>query len=1078
MKTISKRFLALIMSAIIVLPSIFVMPFSASAQNVTDAAPVKYGLVRTGNSSRGSGDNGCITNDGGNDNMSAILWEFDLSEIKTGYEVASATLTEDIWSINNKSIPNQYLDFWYCNPADMSDYSNYLNNGNYRDSNLGYGTEGPASYKAAFGITETQPLYSSQHVYENDSATLSFTNDALVDALNKAADENWGSIVFVAMFNEPAETQWSDIWAGLPKLSFETEEIEAETFVKEKMASYSGANLVSKSGGIQFSSGGDSYTDNVLYTANGNFDSNYFDAVIDGNNKLGFNIYPASSRVVYLYDADDAEIGYPLIAKIQKSEASLTTVHFGVNYIAIDTAEDWFLNRDWIVCSGDRTWDNIYDSQSDKAYGVNKINYDPINITNHGNENIVVGSWSSHSEGHFTENSPITVANSMFYDSSAIDFGDNYYYAIPAVPTFRASADACAHWWGSQGAWNNLENWNGITINGKTDIDLRVLNVKPLKDIVSSSDFKDNFNSISANEALYTKTSLRNYYEIIARILRFNVNDLDVSDDTALAASANEIKALVDDYNTYKTPERRADFTKLRRAYKKGNSLLLGLNQKTAQYDAVSVQALIDALGNDDVIAYLTAQDTSDMGQSDEAAANALADEINLAYSSLNKENSGADVSAYNAASETINALDKDAYSETGSIGSATRIANILVKTTAIAYTDALNSASTSEISCFNGTATQQNIDDATRTILDALCVSIKAYTVTTNEAVAETSFQNGTCSGDESPYTATYGSNVIAHSDNNDTAWYMDFSSESTSRTRQYQGFGESFVAKVLGNVNIYAEVRTAATPNMVRIYRSYSNDSGKAPVQLITFVTDSYTLPEAPSFADYNFAGYDVNGEIKSANEVINITGDTDIKAIYIFNGDAEYAINATALENGSGFNDSVAYNAKIELVGGDNAYGWIEEVSAGKYRPFAIGSEVTFLASESATLIAVTEEQFNSYNFSLPTINMRKNGVITNGSKVVFNGQIVDSKNSVREYGVVIGVSKNGEAVNAEDVTVENAGSHEGYDVIRAKSTKSVGANQFAISINGLAGKDFIYKGYVIYEKTNGEFVTVYN
>ena len=1077
MKTISKKILALVLSAVMIVPTVFAMPFSAGAETVTNAAPIKYGLVRTGSSSRGSGNNGCITNDGGDDNMSAILWEFDLSAIHADNEVTSATLSEDIWSINNRNIPNQYLDFWYCNPADMSNYSAYLNNDNYRDSSLGYGTNGPSTYKAAFGITESTPLYSSQHVYDADSATLTISNAALVEALNKAVDESWGAIVFVAMFNEPAATNWSDIWAGLPKLSYETSVLDTETFVKEKMPSYAGLNLSATSGEIRFSSGGNSYRENVLYSANGNFDSNYFEGVLDGNNKLGFNVYPASSRVVYLYDTENAAIGYPLIAKIQKSSATATTVHFGVNYLAVDTSNGWFLNDDWFVCSGDRTWDNLFDSQTDKAYGVNKINYDP-DIPGHGNENIVVGSWGSHSEGHFTENSPITVANTVYYDGASIDFGENYYYAVSALPTFRGGADGCGHWIGNQAAWNNLNNWNGITINGKTDIDIRVLNIKPLTDIVSSSDFKDNFNSISSNEALYTKSSLGDYYDIIARIMKFSLSDLNVSDDTALAASANEIKSLVDDYNTYKTPERRADFTNLRRAYNKGNSLLLGLDEKVAQYDSASVQALIGALGSSDVIYYLTVEDTSEMGQSVEAAANALADDINAAYSSLNKESAGTDLNAYDAASETINALDKDAYSATGSIDSAVRIANILVKTSDINYTDALNSANKSTVSCFTGTATQQNIDDATRTILDALYTSVKKYTIITNDSSIDVSFQNGTSSGDTSPYTATYGSNVIAHSDNSETAWYMDFSSESTTRAIQYQGFGESFVTKVLGNINIYAEMRSDSTPNMIRINRVYSNDAEKTPVQLITFVDSTYTLPIAPAYADYNFAGYEVDGVIKSENDVIDITGDTDIKALYTFNGSAAFAVNATALENGTGFNDSVAYNTRIELVGGDNAYGWIEEVSAGKFRPFAIGNEISFLVTESTTLIAVNEEQFNSYNFSVPTINMRKSGVITNGTKVVFNGQLVDPEKTVRECGVVIGVSKNGEAVNAEDVTVENAGSYENYDVIRAKSTKSVGANQFSIGINGLAGKDFIYKGYVIYEKTNGEFVTVYN
>jgi hypothetical protein len=553
---LTKRILAAVLALVMAIPVILVMPFSASANavNVTDAAPVKYGLVRTGNSSRGSGDNGCITNDGGDDNMSAILWEFDLTAIHEGYEVTSATLTEDIWSISNKNIPNQYLDFWYCNPADMSNYSNYLNNGNYRDSSLGYGTTGPSTYKAAFGVTESNPLYSSQHVYSADSATISFSNNALVDALNEAAENGWGSIVFVAMYNEPAATTWSDIWAGLPKLSFATTAKPSEAYAKANMASYNGSNLASTSGGIQFSSGGDAYTTNVLYTANGNYDTDYFRITLDDTNRLGFNIYPASSRVVYLNDSDNLVIGYPLVAKVQREQKTNVSVHWGVNYLAIDTANGWSLNGDWHVSSSDRTWDDILSTKSDQAYGVYKINYDENNESNY-NADITAQSWGNHASGsHYVDTSYITYRNTIYYNTSAVNFGDNYYYSISGVPTFKASGDGCGHWTGGQGSWNNKDG-SGFTINGKTDVDLRVINIKPLKDIVSSADFKSNFNSITANENAYTAESLANYYDIIARIIRFNVNYLDVADDTALASSAAEIKDLVDDYNTYKTPE-------------------------------------------------------------------------------------------------------------------------------------------------------------------------------------------------------------------------------------------------------------------------------------------------------------------------------------------------------------------------------------------------------------------------------------------------------------------------------------------------------------------------------------------
>ena len=1095
MKKLSKRVLALVLSAIIAMPAVFAMPFSASADNSYENIRAQWDYTSGGEIKSDSdgeyhysldgktkmrlvhyGDNSYTFSGGGINTYDGYVYVENLSDIlDDGFDVdidAFLYIGKEGNSENYGlfSIGSQMGD---VGESSFNDLVYLLTNGTvkYRrggaSENIRQGEqtavgEGDHTFKVHFSYEE-KALY----VYL-DGALIGYKQD---DGLSYSD------------FNFLAMGVWQPTYyenAVFKTLKISQPCADKKTYITTKINNADVRGFSAKSKGIKFSSGGNAYTENVLYSENGNFDSNSFTGSIDGDNKLSFTVYPASSRVVYLYDGDNTAIGYPLITKIQKDSATATTFHWGVNYLAVDTANNWSLADDWYICSGDRVWDNIFASQTDKAYGVNKINFD-VDARNHYNENIQVGNFGSHPEGHFTEVSPKTLSNKIMFDSSALDFGDSYYCSIPDVPTFKANADGCAHWLGSQGAWNAVDIANAITINGKTGIDLKVLNVEPLKDIVSSSDFIDNYNDISANEALYTSDSLNSYYDVIERILDFNVNRLDVSDDEALAASANEIKSLVDDYNAYKTPVLKtpADVTELRKAYSKSNNLLLGLNKKAAQYDSVSLQALIDAVSNDRVVYYLSIDDVSVLGDEVQAEIDALTDSINSAYDALRTYSEGTDTTSYEAAVNVINNLDKDAYNSTSSISSAKRTANLLVNATEVSYVDALDSENTSSIPVLTSTATQTDVDDATRTILDSLYYSIKRYTIVTNDVVVETSFQNGTSTGESSPYTATYGSTVIARTDIDETAWYMDFSSESTTRARQYQDFGSSFNAKVFGNINIYAETRSDTAPNMVRVLRHYSNDSEKTPIQFITFAGSSYTLPEAPAYASYSFEGYEVNGVVYPAGETVSITGDVDIKAIYNYNGTAQYAVNATALENGTGFNDSVEYNTKVELKGGDNAYAWVETVDAqtGKVRPFAIESDITFYVSESITLNAVTEEEFNSYNFSLPTINMRKEGVIISGRKVTFNGQLVASDKKVKEYGVVVGISKNGEPIDEDKVTVDNAGQHEGYDVIRAKSSISVGANQFSIGINGLAGKDFVYKGYVIYEKTKGEFVTVY-
>ncbi len=554
MKKITKRTLALILAVVMALPVMLCAPWSASAANVT-VNPNKYVLITSSSSgSRGDGNDGCIVNDGSKDNMSAMLWQFDLSGIKSGYRVDSATFSFDVWSINNKNISGQQLDVWYFNPATYAAFSGFSNDTRVTDTSLGYGDEGPASYRAKFGIEDDYYIGYRTHSYVNNNATISFSNNALVDALNNAADAGWGSIVFVIMHNKTAASRWSDIWSGIyngkaPSLSYTTSIIPDEEIAKDKMPSYNGSNLVSTSSGIIYSGGGDAYSTNVLYSNNGNYDSTYYNESIDGDNKIGFNIYPASSRAVYMYDSDNAVIGYPLIAKSTKSDRFACEHRYGINYIAVSdsSSRNWYLDQDWHVSSGDRVWNDILSSKSDQAYGVYKVNFD-ANNTNNYNEDIVFPSnkeWT----GHYTKET-ISFRNLVKLNNSQINFENSYIYTVSNdnMPTFKASTDSGITWTGCS-AHNQQEKWSAITINGKQSITLKVLNVKPLKDIISSASFKSNFSSISQNEWMYTDESLNSYYSIVARILRFNINSYDYSNDTGLQAAADEIKNIVDNYS-------------------------------------------------------------------------------------------------------------------------------------------------------------------------------------------------------------------------------------------------------------------------------------------------------------------------------------------------------------------------------------------------------------------------------------------------------------------------------------------------------------------------------------------------
>ena len=508
---LSKKVLATVLSALMVISMMptFALTASAKVATAVDVAPTKYGLVRTGNQSRGTGDNGCITNDGGNDNMSAMLWEFDLSAIHDGYDITSATFTEDIWSINNRNIPNQYLDFWYCNPADMSNYSNYLNNSNYRDSSLGYGTTGPSTYKAAFGVTESNPLYSSQHVYSADSATISFSNQALIDALTKAADENWGSIVFVAMYNEPAATTWSDIWAGLPKLSFRTE---------KSPSTPSGEDLVDKSAlatpsfntaAYYFNDVATGAYSNVVYTSSGS------------NGMYGVDNYSeAGATYIKLFVPKTVVLAYDGVHKVSSPIVAETKIHDKaavsgqkISYIASKNGTVYF-DKQWDGFSGSSY--EIWPTATDNHFGYltsdgRSNEYDARNSASRFWKNELV----YHGSGNTT---------SYYDDFSNLAFEGGAYYSN----------------------WGDKFGTTEIVTNSEA----YVINYKPIYDILD--DARDLADEINANAWMYTDASLNQAVSALNAVGECNPYNYEfsVSAGASVQRCATDIKNAREAYDS------------------------------------------------------------------------------------------------------------------------------------------------------------------------------------------------------------------------------------------------------------------------------------------------------------------------------------------------------------------------------------------------------------------------------------------------------------------------------------------------------------------------------------------------
>ena len=578
-----------------------------------------------------------------------------------------------------------------------------------------------------------------------------------------------------------------------------------------------------------------------------------------------------------------------------------------------------------------------------------------------------------------------------------------------------------------------------------------------------------------------------------------NTNDranVGVSQNAAISAEITKYCNWKNDYDGF---DPLADLTYFDAEFDKANTFLLGLDDKAAEYEAQSIQELIDSVtsasvstaqGGTDITAGEFAssdtQDRADYGTAVQSDVNTLADGIRDAMAGLKKIEAvvssvpAADISAFEAAVTKLNNIDPDAYDvESGDIESVRRSAN-----TVLSSAETQKSYAGATINVLNDGITQQDIEDATNRILSNLTVNTKKYVITTEGETGELTCNNGSL---DSEHKAPYGTTVKCDSGDEETAWYLEIRTGSMYKALAFQGYGQRFQTKVLGTTRIKA-VKKAPMQKSIKIVRKYGDNAvtDKSPVMFVDYVAagSTFTFEAAPAIAFYEFDKYYIGENEYEATDEITINDDTVIIAKYNVKPGADCAINARNISD-IGNNSTVSYNTKVTLDGGEGAYAWVEAIDATHYRPFYIGRNLEFFASESITLKAVSKADFDAYKFTLPCVNLRKGGIIESEGKKVFNAQLVNDGKDIQEYGILIAVPYGSTPIPMENllssmVTIENSGSHDGengYNILRAKSTRLVGANQFAISVKSLPSQ-YIYRGYVIYKDSNGNLRTVYS
>ena len=608
--------------------------------------------------------------------------------------------------------------------------------------------------------------------------------------------------------------------------------------------------------------------------------------------------------------------------------------------------------------------------------------------------------------------------------------------------------------------------------------------------------------TLGTNSQAKTTSSIRNLISAVNKSA-FEPNDgtfdranLAYNDyQDAIDAEADAINAKITALDTL------ADLDDFDEAYDEGRELLLSLDGKQAQYKGAAIQNLINAMtaGSTETYANADAETRLDYGQAVKTAADGYETDIENAVAALTTSTDAnyIDVSAFNPAYNKITKLDKDAYNEgSSSISTAITGANAAVTYSTKSYGGAT-------INVIADSVTQKNVNAATTTILSALTTSIKQYKIYASDGVT-VSGNNGTYNvASDSEITAetalgeghegykgkgTYGVKLTFDSGSADTAWYMSYDSSSANRSEQYLGFGQRVQTGVQGNLHVRAVSKSNSNPYKVTINRNYSDNSSTHGINSIDYAADTYTLPAAPAIAYYTFTNYTYNGNTYNVGDTITgINNNIVINANYTKAVDNAFTVKvSTTSGNGDVFGgangQTAAYNTKIE--GSDaSAYAWVEVLVGGAEKLFYVGSDLTYFVTESITLKAITKAQYDAAGYTgVPAVKVKASGAVVSDAgagkhKLTVTGQYVNNGYEILEYGVLVGKATSG-TLTDDDMIVENSGTQEGYKILRAKSTKLVGANQFTIGVNLPASftGDYKFRGYLLY-KNGDQIETVY-
>lgn len=413
---------------------------------------------------------------------------------------------------------------------------------------------------------------------------------------------------------------------------------------------------------------------------------------------------------------------------------------------------------------------------------------------------------------------------------------------------------------------------------------------------------------------------------------------------------------------------------------------------------------------------------------------------------------------------------------------------------------------------------TQEEIDDAVREVLNS--ASKLVYTIyLNNEEVGKAEYGTSVIVDSDGTFVIDVDDTTVDNPDCDLVAWSYSYAAPSRNNVQtapKYMVTSNSLGFIVKGDTYLDTTPATAADEGYVVTFKT---DDGK--VFDVEYTVDGQvTMPDAPNYAFYKFAGYDND---KNAGDVITVTANTIITANYTALKDEEmYTISffdgRDAWDDADPTSEGQYYYNELVKLSSSNAYVWAtalydEDTYGTTYVIVAYGTEYSFYACQSLAndeymgLVALSEDEFNDitepggdtiydgagnelvaeqdtktgayiYPEAPATVSVLENVVPIYDDDGKFEKFSMIGTFTLPEGYTMIETGFLFSSQDDADLTVENVGVK---GVARMKASRYTCGNQFVVNIkapsNG-ATVNFKYAGYAIVQDAEGNLVTLYS